>query len=115
MWLPFIFQDLRKGRRSGLLTPRFGMSELLRSSPNYRRHIENFGYYFNGGDFMDAQVSLDWRSGARPSLGDPGWIRYNGEWRYRWLDRFVTGRLAGYHLRQRDGSTNTAFSWSHQQ
>jgi small conductance mechanosensitive channel len=27
MWLPFIFQDMRSGRRSGVLTPRFGVSE----------------------------------------------------------------------------------------
>ena len=115
MWLPFIFQDMRKGRRSGLLTPRFGISELLRNSPTYRRHIDNFGYYFNLGDYMDAQVSLDWRSGARPSEGDPGWIRYNGEWQYRWLDRFLSGRMAAYHLRQRDGSSTSALSWSHNQ
>ena len=25
-WLPFVFQDVRKGRRSGMLTPRFGFS-----------------------------------------------------------------------------------------
>ena len=32
MWLPFIFQDMRSGRRSGMLTPRFGISELFRKS-----------------------------------------------------------------------------------
>jgi hypothetical protein len=115
MWLPFIFQDLRNGRRSGMITPRFGVSELFRNSPSYRRHVENLGYYFALSDFMDAQVSLDWRSGARPSPGDPGWVRYNGEWRYRWLDRFMTGRLGLSHLSQRDGQTNTSLSWGHQQ
>ncbi|HEY0241063.1 MAG TPA: putative LPS assembly protein LptD, partial [Gemmatimonadaceae bacterium] len=66
-WLPFIFQDMRSGRRSGLLTPRFGVNEIFRNSPSYRRHIDNFGYYFAFSDYMDAQVSMDWRSGAASS------------------------------------------------
>lgn len=115
MWLPFIFQDMRSGRRSGMLTPRFGVSEIFRNSPTYRRHVENIGYYFAVSDYMDAQVSLDWRSGARPFAGDPGWVRVNGEWRYKWLDRFLTGRLGISHMAQRDGRSNTAYSWGHQQ
>jgi len=114
-WLPFIFQDMRSGRRSGILTPRFGVSELFRNSPSYRRHVDNIGYYFAFNDYTDGQVSLDWRSGAGASEGDPGWVRVNGEWRYRWLDRFVTGRLAVSRLAQRDGRNNTAYSWAHQQ
>ncbi len=114
-WLPFIFQDMRSGRRSGILTPRFGVSELFRNSPTYRRHVDNVGYYFAFSDYMDGQLSLDWRSGAGSTSGDPGWVRVNGEWRYRWLDRFLTGRLAVSRLGQRDGNNNTAISWAHQQ
>jgi lipopolysaccharide transport LptD-like protein len=115
MWLPFIFQDMRSGRRSGILTPRFGLNELFRNSPTYRRHLENLGYYFAFSDYMDFQTSLDWRSGSNTREGDPGWVRLNGEWRYRWLDRFLTGRVAVSHLAQRDGTSNTAYSWGHQQ
>jgi hypothetical protein len=115
MWLPFIFQDMRSGRRSGILTPRFGLSEIFRNSPTYRRHLENLGYYFALSDYTDAQVALDWRSGANTQLGDPGWVRMNGEWRYRWLDRFITGRIGVSKLWQRDGTKNTAISWGHQQ
>jgi lipopolysaccharide assembly outer membrane protein LptD (OstA) len=115
MWLPFIFQDMRSGRRSGVLTPQFGLSEVFRNSPTYRRHIENIGYYFALNDYTDAQVSLDWRSGANSVPGDPGWVRMNSEWRYRWLDRFLTGRFAVSKLAQRDGTGNTAISWAHQQ
>jgi hypothetical protein len=115
MWLPFIFQDIRSGRRSGVITPRFGVSELFRNSPTYRRHVENLGYYFAISDFMDAQVALDWRSGARATDGDPGWVRLNGEMQYRWLDRFVTGRIGLFRHSQNDGSTNTGLSWSHSQ
>ncbi len=115
MWLPFIFQDMRSGRRSGVLTPRFGVSELFRNSPTYRRHLENLGYYFAISDYMDAQFALDWRSGSRPSAGDPGWTRLNGEVQYRWLDRFVTGRLGLSQMDLRDGSSQTSVTWSHSQ
>jgi len=115
MWLPFIFQDMRSGRRSGVLTPRFGVSELLRSSPSYRRHAENLGYYFALNDYMDAEFALDWRSDAGASEGDPGWVRLNGDMQYRWLDRFVSGRLAVFRHSLRDGSSNTGVSWGHQQ
>ena len=115
MWLPFIFQDMRSGRRSGLLTPRFGLSEIFRNSPSYRRHLENLGYYFAISDYMDAQFALDWRSGSRPSEGDPGFTRLNADMQYRWLDRFVTGRFAVTQTNQRDGANNTAISWTHSQ
>lgn len=114
-WLPFLFQDIRKGRRSGVLPPRFGLSELFRNSPTYRRQVENLGYYFNLGDYVDAQVSLDWRSGARATAYDPGWTRVDGQVQYRWLDRFMTGRMAAFRLAQRDGTSNTAFTWAHSQ
>jgi lipopolysaccharide assembly outer membrane protein LptD (OstA) len=114
-WLPFLFQDVRNGRRSGILTPRFGLSEFVRASSSYRRHIENLGYYFNMGNYMDAQVSYDWRSSARGSTDDPGFSRINGQFRYRWLDRFISGSIAANHLAQPGGSNNTAVSWQHSQ
>ena len=115
MWLPFIFQDMRSGRRSGVLSPRFGVSELFRNSPTYRRHAENLGYYFAINDYMDAQFALDWRSGARSADGDPGYVRLNGDWQYRWLDRFISGRLGLSRMSLRDGSNQTNVSWSHDQ
>lgn len=114
-WLPFLFQDIRHGRRSGILPPRFGFSEFVRNSTAYRRHVENLGYYANLGDYMDAQTWIDWRSGARGTTADPGFTRINGEFRYRWLDRFITGGISANHLSQRDGQRNTAVSWFHSQ
>ena len=114
-WLPFIFQDMRSGRRSGLLSPRLGFSDIVRNSPGYRRQLENLGWYFAINDYMDAQLSFDWRSGARSSEQDPGWARYNGEWRYKWLDRFLSGRVALSHENWDNGLTNTKVSWSHAQ
>ena len=72
LWLPFIFQDIRSGRRSGIIPPRIGFSDIIRSSSGYRRMIEDFGYYFALNDYMDAEFSMDWRSGARPIGRRPG-------------------------------------------
>ena len=64
-WLPFIFQDMRQGRRSGVLTPRFGVSDIVRNSPTYRRNVENIGYYWAINDYMDTELSFDWRKIGR--------------------------------------------------
>lgn len=115
MWLPFVFQDIRAGRRSGILPPRFGASDIVRNNPGYRRNIENLGYYWAFSDYMDATMWLDWRSAAGADSVDPGWYKLNGEWKYYWMSRFVQGRLATSYTRQRDASTNTAISWGHSQ
>jgi hypothetical protein len=115
MWLPFVFQDIRTGRHSGILPPNIGISDIIRNSSSYRRNVDGFGYYFALSDYFDAQTYLDWRSSAGPAVqGDEGFVRYNGEVNYRWLDRFVAGRLAASKTYQGD-LTNTAVSWGHQQ
>ncbi len=93
LWLPFIFQDMRSGRRSGIIPPRFGITDIVRTSPDYVRSVENLGYYFNINDYMDALVSYDWRSGTSNREGDFGYNKFNGEFRYRWLNRFVSGGI----------------------
>jgi hypothetical protein len=116
LWLPFIFQDIRSGRRSGMLTPRLGVAELVRNSPTYRRRVENLGYYFAFSDYVDAQLSMDWMSSARAAVTDqPGWLAVNGELRYRWLDRFLSGNLALSRTSLSSGSRNTQLSWGHSQ
>jgi hypothetical protein len=115
LWLPFIFQDLRTGRRSGILTPRFGFNEIIRNSATYRRNFSNLGYYFDINDYMDYATWIDWRSAARPQPGDPGYWQFNGEFRYKWLDRFVQGDLAAQYRTESDGTTNLSIYWQHQQ
>lgn len=115
MWLPFIFQDLHPGRRSGLLRPFFGVSEVFRNSPTYRRHIEKLGYYWAISDYLDATAWLDWRSGARPTAGDPGSLRGTGNLQYVWIDRFLRGSISGSHHALKDGTSNSALSWQHNQ
>lgn len=114
-WIPFFFQDVRSGRRSGMLTPSFGVAELFRNSPSYRRSVSNIGYFFAISDYMNAETSFDWRSGARGNDLDPGFVRGNLEYRYRWLNRFITGETAVSYMAQRNGTTNTAVTWNHNQ
>jgi lipopolysaccharide assembly outer membrane protein LptD (OstA) len=114
-WLPFVFQDLRSGRRSGVIPPRFGVSDIVRNSPDYRRTIEDLGYYFALSDYYDAQVAMDWRSSAGATPSDPGWTRYKGSFDYRWLNRFLSGGVDVSFLTQSDGLKNRTYSWSHQQ
>ncbi len=117
-WLPFYFQDVRSGRRSGMLNPRLGFSEIVRNGPLYRRTVENLGYYFNVDDYQDVQAWVDWRSGANidPRNGsDFGFTRYNLQWRYNWLRRFLNGTAGASYQRLTDGSTNTNVLLNHQQ
>lgn len=114
-WIPFFFQDVRSGRRSGILTPNFGVAELFRNSPSYRRSVQNIGYFFAISDYMNAEASFDWRSGARTSETDPGFLRGNAELRYRWLDRFVSGEVAASYMTLRNGTTNASWTINHNQ
>ncbi len=107
MWLPFIFQDMRRGRRSGLIPPQFGLSDIVRNSPSYHRHISNLGWYWALGDYSDAQVTVDWYA--------QNFLALNGRLRYRWLDRFLAGGLAYTEMHEVGGSTSRRISWSHQQ
>ena len=115
MWLPFLFQDIRGGRHSGILSPNVGVSDIIRNSPSYRRQVEGLGYYWAISDFLDAQASFDWRSSAgQVDLNDIAFTRYNGEFRYRWLERYVTGNFASAYTIQ-GAQRNTAISWGHSQ
>ncbi|MGH7620629.1 MAG: putative LPS assembly protein LptD, partial [Gemmatimonadaceae bacterium] len=115
LWLPFIFTDTRPGRHSGILAPQFGIGDIVRNSPTYRRNVDHVGYYWAIDDYMDLAGWLDWRSSAGATAGDPGWLRLNGDWQYKWIDRFMAGRVGVSYTTQRDGSTNTAITWTHGQ
>jgi hypothetical protein len=115
MWLPFIFSDTRPGRHSGILPPQFGIGDIVRNSPTYRRNVEHVGYYFAMNDYMDLSAWLDWRSGSGSTDGDPGWLRWNSDWQYKWINRFLAGRVGLGYTTQGNGVTNLAVSWGHQQ
>ncbi len=88
-WLPFFAQDIRQGRRSGLLPPRFGVNDIVSTSNNVGRSVNDFGYYLAINPFMDAQATIDWFSGR--------FTRLNGAFRYKSLKKFFQGNmLASY-------------------
>jgi lipopolysaccharide assembly outer membrane protein LptD (OstA) len=110
MWLPFIWQDMRQGRRSGILVPRFGVNDLVRPNSGYRRHVTNIGYYFAINDYMDFQASLDWFAGNYTAI--------NGQIRYNWLTQFMTGDLAVSRVFEEGiegspGARSLRVQWSH--
>jgi Tat protein translocase TatC len=108
LWLPFIVNDLRRGRRSGVLVPSIGLDDLVRPSRSHRRSISNLGYYFALNDYTDLELRADWLSGRT--------LRLDASSRYRWLDRFITGGVAYSRYIQLDGdATSSHIRWNHQQ
>jgi Tat protein translocase TatC len=109
MWLPFIFQDVRKGRRSGILVPRFGLNDIVRPVRSYQRHVLNVGYYWAINDYLDFLVSADWYAARYLSLRTKS--------SYRWLDRFIDGGISFERYGQLDqgGGHSIRLGWQHQQ
>lgn len=107
-WLPFIFQDIRGGRRSGILFPRFGLNDIVRPTRSYSRHVTDFGYYFAVNDYVDALVSADWFAGRSASI--------HAQAQYRWIDRFMSGHLSYTRTTQLDQpANNSRIAWNHVQ
>ncbi len=107
LWLPFIFQDMRPGRHSGILVPQFGINDLIRPSRSYNRQISNIGYYWAINDYLDAAFRLDWYSNR--------YTQYGIATQYRWIDRFMSGGLAWNNQRQVDGRSSMSVRWDHRQ
>ena len=107
LWLPFIFQDLRPGRHSGLLIPQFGFSDIIRPSPSYSRQITNVGYYWATNDYMDVTGRINWFSGRYVALGF--------QTDYRWLNRFLSGTFAINQQWESGGGSSTQLRWNHAQ
>jgi Tat protein translocase TatC len=107
LWLPFVFQDARTGRRSGILIPRFGLNDIVRQNPGYNRQVTNIGYYWAPNDYFDLTAKLDWYSNR--------YVEYGGAAQYRWLNRFLSGAI-GYRRTVEDGGRrSTNIRWEHRQ
>ncbi len=102
LWLPFVVQNLEQGRRSGLLTPRFGVNDIVRTSSGYNRQITNVGFYWAINDYMGAEVSTNWRSGAYTSL--------LGSLNYNWRQQFLSGSVSAERYWQANGGRQLAFN-----
>lgn len=114
-WLPFVFNDMRPGRRSGLLAPTIGFNQVFRSSPFMRREIEDIGYYFAINDYVSSTLSVAWRSDARGTASDPGYVRMKTGFDYRWKDRFIDGQVGLSLQYLKNGQANRTYSVSHNQ
>jgi sec-independent protein translocase protein TatC len=107
LWLPFIFQDMRPGRHSGILVPQFGFNDLVRPNRSYNRQVTNIGYYWAPSDYLDFTGRLDWYSNRYLQFGIGG--------QYNWLNRFVNGSVAYSKQQQSGGGSSTTLRWDHQQ
>jgi Tat protein translocase TatC len=107
LWLPFIFQDMRPGRHSGILIPQFGFNDLVRPNRSYNRQITNLGYYWAPNDYLDFTGRLDWYSNR--------YVQYGIGGQYNWLNRFVNGSVAFSKQQQTGGSASTTLRWDHHQ
>ena len=105
-WLPFIAQSLEQGRSSGLLTPRFSVNDIVRTSGGYRRRVSNMGFYWAMSDYSDALMALDWFSDNFLSL--------TSQLRYRFNRQFLDGSLNFRRYWRQDGSTELALDTRHQ-
>jgi hypothetical protein len=110
-WLPWMVQSMKPDRRSGLLTPQFGVNDIVRNSTGYNRRISNLGFYWAVNDYVSALVSGEWFSNNYTAV--------EGSVTYAWLRQFLQGRLAVKQYWQqaefgpgrRDLSLSTNNSW----
>ncbi len=107
VWIPFLFQDTKPGRRSGILIPQFGFNDIVRPTRGYNRQITNIGYYWAPNDYVDVTARLDWFSSR--------YIQYGGEFRYDWRDRFVTGGIGVNRQVELGGGNSMQLRWNHNQ
>ena len=107
LWLPFIFQDTRPGRRSGILVPKVGINDIVRTSSTYNRQITNVGYYWAPSDYLDFTGRVDWYSGR--------YVQFGVTSQYRFLDRFMDGSLGVNRQYESGGGRGFGLRWTHRQ
>jgi Tat protein translocase TatC len=105
-WIPFLFQDTKRGRRSGILTPQFGFNDIVRPSRGYNRTIQNIGYYWAPNDYLDVLARFDWFSNR--------YIEFGLEGQYRWINQNMRGAVSYSKSKQigAGGGTNTRIVWN---
>ncbi len=104
-WLPFIAQSLASGRASGLLTPRFSVNDIVRTSGGYRRRVSNVGYYWAMSQYSDATLALDWF--------DDNYTALNANIQYRWLRQFLDGGVSLRRYWRAEGGTELTLNTRH--
>lgn len=106
-WIPFMFQDTKPGRRSGILVPQFGFNDIVRPDPGYERQITNAGYYWAASDYFDVAGRFDWYSRR--------YIRWTVSGQYNVLNRFFRGSVDYARQTENTGAVSQSIRWNHQQ
>ena len=104
-WLPFVAQSLSQGRSSGILTPRFSVNDIVRTSGRYRRRVSNIGFYWAMSDYSDALMALDWFS--------QNFLSVTSSLRYSFNSQFLDGDLTFRRYWRANGSTELALDTRH--
>jgi Tat protein translocase TatC len=107
LWVPFLFQDTKTGRRSGILIPQFGFNDIVRNQRGYNRQISNIGFYWAPNDYLDAQVQMDWFSKR--------YLAFSLTAGYRIRDRFLSGNASYTEHHESGGSIARSIDWRHMQ
>lgn len=103
-WLPFMVQSMKRGRRSGILTPQFGLNDIVRNSVGYERRISNLGFYWAINDYMGAQLAMDWWAS--------NWLGVDGTFDYRWTRQFLNGNATVRRFWRDNGSKDLTITGS---
>ena len=107
MWIPFIFQETKPGRQSGILVPQFGFNDIVRPDAGYNRQVTNAGYYWAPNDYVDVAGRFDWYANR--------YFRVAVSSQYAWLNRFVRGSMEYSRQTETGGAIAQSIRWGHQQ
>ena len=105
LWLPFIFQSTESGRHSGILMPRFGVNDIVRTSRGHTRRLSNVGFFWAINDYADATFAGDWWSDNFTAL--------TGAFRYRVTQKFLNGSANVRRFWKVDGGRELSFDTRH--
>ncbi|MCH7892493.1 MAG: hypothetical protein IH921_13410, partial [Gemmatimonadetes bacterium] len=104
-WLPFILQSTESGRHSGILTPRFGVNDIVRTSRGHTRRVSNVGFFWAINDYADATFAGDWWS--------DNFTAFTGAFRYRVTQKFLNGSANVRRFWKVDGGRELSFDTRH--
>ena len=112
LWLPFVFQDMRSGRRSGIIRAAHRLqSDLPRNQSAYRAHGRGPRLLLRASTTTWTREFTDGLAQRRPRHRRtiPGWVKVQRRSRYSWQDRFIDGEAsASSHHYLRNGSAQPA-------
>jgi len=101
-WFPFFVQSTKQGRRSGILTPQFGVNDIARTSAGYQRRISNVGFYWAISDHYGAELAMGWHA--------QNFTELRGTVDFRYLRQFLAGSMTYRNMWKSEGGTDRTIS-----